>query len=114
MYLPDFMTKASLELMDSLDFLTFFWAPILTECVTNTFSSLKKRGIQLVKSLKHVTDYFQVGSTRTEFENNFHMEYLVEIIKAQRKLVIRIDKLDSMLKRAKLDMLLVLASICTG
>ena len=48
MYLPDFMTKASLELMDSLDFLTFFWAPILTECVTNTFSSLKKRGIQLV------------------------------------------------------------------
>merc|ERR1719430_90445 len=33
--------------MDSLDFLTFFWAPIL-KSVTNTFSSLKKRGIQLV------------------------------------------------------------------
>jgi hypothetical protein len=27
--LPDFMTRANRELMDSLDFLTFFWAPIL-------------------------------------------------------------------------------------
>ena len=64
------MTKASLELMDSLDFLTFFWAPI-SKSVTNTFSSLKKRGIQLVShwNKSHV---HQVGATRGKIWSKSH------------------------------------------
>ena len=87
MYLPDFMTKASLELMDSLDFLTFFWAPMMFKCDQYLLFP-QKRGIRLVKSLKHVTDYFQVDSTCAKSKINFHKEFLVEIIRAQRKLVI--------------------------
>ena len=39
-YSPDFMTSASLELMDSLDFLTFFWAPMV-ESSANQYTKFR-------------------------------------------------------------------------